>query len=86
MVMIELSQPSNAVVRWLFDLYFLKIMPWIGGKLAHDMAAYKYLPASVVGFPGKEEFMRTLKACGYVRVTHRALAFGVCRLYTGEKP
>ena len=86
LIILELSVPSNAFFRWLFNLYFLNILPVIGGKVSGDKAAYKYLPASVLNFPGKKEFTGTLKECGFINVTHKAFTLGVCRMYTGEKP
>lgn len=85
LVILELSVPSNAVMRWLYKLYFLHILPVIGGKVSGDKAAYKYLPASVLNFPGKKEFMQTLRDCGYRNVCHKSFTFGICRMYSGEK-
>lgn len=85
LVILELSVPSNAVIRWLFNLYFLHILPLIGGKVSGDEAAYRYLPASVLNFPGKKEFMQTMRDCGYRNVRHKAFTFGICRMYSGEK-
>ena len=86
LVILELSVPSNAFMRWLFNLYFVHILPFIGGKISGDKAAYKYLPASVLNFPGKKEFTSTLRECGYEAVTHKAFTLGICRMYTGIKP
>ncbi len=85
LVILELSVPSNAVIRWFFNLYFLHILPLIGGKVSGDKAAYRYLPASVLNFPGKKEFMKTMRDCGYRNVRHKAFTFGICRMYSGEK-
>ena len=85
MVILELSVPSNAFFRWLFNLYFLHILPVIGGKVSGDKSAYRYLPASVLGFPGRKAFMQTLRDCGFTNVTHKAFTLGICRMYTGEK-
>ena len=86
LVILELSVPSNAFMRWLFNLYFVHILPLIGGKISGDKAAYKYLPASVLNFPGKKEFCGILRDCGYAAVTHKAFTLGICRMYTGIKP
>jgi len=86
LVILELSLPDNAIIRWAFNLYFLHILPLIGGKVSGDKAAYKYLPASVVGFPKKKEFISTMESCGFCNVTHKAFTFGICRMYIGEKP
>lgn len=85
LVILELSVPSNAVIRWFFNLYFLHILPLIGGKVSGDKAAYRYLPASVLNFPGKKEFMNTLRECGFRSVRHKAFTLGICRMYSGEK-
>lgn len=85
LVILELSVPSNRFLRWVYGIYFTKILPLIGGRISGDKAAYSYLPASVLKFPGKKEWMETMSSCGYSDVTHKAFTFGICRMYTGEK-
>ena len=85
LVIIELSRPENKILRWFYDLYFLHILPKIGGKISGDKAAYAYLPTSVAAFPGKKEFMATMQAAGFRNVAHKAFTLGICRMYTGEK-
>lgn len=85
LVILELSVPSNPVLRWFYNLYFTKVLPWIGGVVSGEKAAYSYLPASVIKFPGKEEWMATMRSCGYGNVRHKAFTFGICRMYIGEK-
>ncbi len=85
LVILELSRPENPVIRRFYDLYFLHILPKIGGKVSGDKAAYAYLPASVAAFPGKEEFTATMLSAGFRSVTHKAFTLGVCRMYTAGK-
>lgn len=85
LVILELSRPENKVIRWFYDLYFLHILPKVGGKVSGDKAAYAYLPASVAAFPGKKAFMATMREAGFRAVTHKAFTLGICRMYTGEK-
>lgn len=85
LVILELSVPANPVIRGLYKLYFLNILPWIGGKISGDRTAYEYLPASVLKFPGKKEWMSIMTSCGYRNVFHKAYSLGICRLYVGEK-
>lgn len=85
LVILELSRPENKVIRWFYDLYFLHILPKVGGKVSGDKAAYAYLPASVAAFPGKKEFSATMREAGFRTVTHKAFTLGICRMYTGEK-
>ena len=86
LVILELSVPSNPVIRWFYKLYFTGLLPVIGGKISGDKAAYRYLPASVLNFPGRDEWMATMRACGYAGVRHKAFTLGICRMYIGLKP
>lgn len=85
LVILELSVPSNAFIRWCYKLYFLKILPFIGGLVSGDRSAYEYLPASVLRFPAPDKFMSIMKSVGFDVVEHRALTLGVCRMYIGKK-
>ena len=85
LVILELSRPENKIIRWFYDLYFLHILPKVGGKVSGDKAAYAYLPASVAAFPGKKAFMATMREAGFRAVTHKAFTLGICRMYTGKK-
>lgn len=85
LVILELSRPENKIIRWFYDLYFLHILPKVGGKVSGDKAAYAYLPASVAAFPSKKAFMATMREAGFRAVTHKAFTLGICRMYTGEK-
>ena len=85
LVILELSVPENRLLRWAYNLYFMHFVPWIGGLISGDKAAYKYLPASVQAFPGRREWTATMERCGYANVRHRAFTFGLCRMYIGTK-
>lgn len=85
LVILELSVPSNKFIRKCYNLYFTRILPSIGGWISGDKSAYHYLPASVLKFPGKEEWMGTMTDCGYKSVIHKAFTLGICRMYVGWK-
>ena len=86
LVILELSVPENRLLRGCYNLYFKHFVPWIGGLISGNRAAYRYLPASVLAFPGRREWTATMTRCGYADVRHRAFTFGLCRMYVGEKP
>lgn len=85
LVILELSVLEQKPLRLAYNLYFKNILPWIGGMVSGDKAAYRYLPASVLKFPGRKEWTATMESCGYVAVEHKAFTFGICRMYTGKK-
>ncbi len=84
-VMLELGIPRNRLVRKVYNWYFTRLLPLFGGRLSGNRDAYRYLPASVLAFPGPKEWCAFLKACGFTDVRHRALSLGICRLYVANK-
>ena len=84
-VVLELSVPRNQVVRWVYDLYFTRILPRIGGAVSGDRAAYSYLPASVHNFPSPKEFCRMMEDAGFREVSVRTFTGGLCRLFVGKR-
>ena len=85
LVILELSVPSNPVIRWCYKLYFLNILPAIGGFVSGNKGAYRYLPASVLQFPAPDKFVAMMHEAGFREVRHRAFTFGICRMYVGIK-
>ena len=85
LVILELSVPSNAIIRWCYKLYFLKILPAIGGWISGNRGAYEYLPASVLNFPLPDKFIPMMYDAGFSKLEHKALSLGICRMYTGYK-
>lgn len=85
LVILELSVPSNPVIRWCYKLYFLNILPAIGGLVSGNKSAYRYLPASVLHFPAPEKFIAMMYDAGFSEVHHKAFTFGICRMYVGIK-
>ncbi|MBQ6161268.1 MAG: bifunctional demethylmenaquinone methyltransferase/2-methoxy-6-polyprenyl-1,4-benzoquinol methylase UbiE [Prevotella sp.] len=82
---VELSVPSNTLLRWAYKLYFLHILPFVGGLVSGNRNAYRYLPESVLRFPKPDEVCRMLKEAGFRDVEAKAFTFGLCRMFTGIK-
>ena len=84
-VILELSVPQNKVIRWFYDLYFLHILPWVGGAISGDKAAYRYLPASVHHFPAPKDFCALMESAGFRSVRCRTFTLGLCRMFVGVR-
>lgn len=84
-VILELSVPGNPFIAVLYGLYLKHLLPFIGGMISGEKAAYKYLPASVYAFPKPEAFSRMLEEAGFREVRHKYLSLGLCSMYTGKK-
>lgn len=85
LVVLELSVPSDPFIRWCYKLYFLNILPAIGGFVSGNKGAYRYLPASVLTFPAPDKFIKMMYDAGFREVRHKAFTFGICRMYVGIK-
>ena len=84
-VILELSVPQNRLVRWAYDLYFLHVLPGIGGAVSGNRAAYRYLPASVHNFPSPSDFCGMMTEAGFRNVRCRTFSLGLCRMFVGER-
>ena len=85
LMVLELSEPQNVIVRWSYNLYFKNILPFIGKRVSGNAGAYRYLQQTVEKFPMPKEFMDMLKSIGYQDVKHKALSCGLCRIYQANK-
>ena len=85
LVILELSEPQNVIARWLYNLYFKNVLPYIGKKFSGNSDAYRYLQQTVESFPMPNEFVKILQSAGYQDVKHKAFSFGLCRLYEAKK-
>ncbi len=82
---LEFSQPRNPLVRRLYQLYSLQVMPWVG-RLITGTQAYAYLPKSVRAFPEGEAFLTAMTEAGWVALRAIPLTWGIATLYLGKKP
>lgn len=83
-VILEFSNPRSKAFKALYNFYFLKVLPVIGGMFS-KFSAYKYLPDSVLEFPPQEEFKQVMAEAGFNRIVHHDLTFGIATVYVGEK-
>lgn len=81
MAILELATPDSPFIRFFYNIYTRRIIPWLGSRIAGNREAYTYLPSSIERFPKGTAMVDKLKAAGGRTVEHRKLTFGVCRLY-----
>ncbi|HEY1038067.1 MAG TPA: bifunctional demethylmenaquinone methyltransferase/2-methoxy-6-polyprenyl-1,4-benzoquinol methylase UbiE [Bacteroidia bacterium] len=83
-VILEFSKPRG-FFKYMYNIYFLGILPLIGKIFSKDNAAYTYLPESVQAFPDFENFTAIMAKVGYKTPKYKALTFGVACIYTATK-
>jgi demethylmenaquinone methyltransferase/2-methoxy-6-polyprenyl-1,4-benzoquinol methylase len=82
--LLDVSVPSNPVVRWGNNIYFGKVVPRIGALLS-DGAAYRYLPKSVAYLPTPTEMLAALRDAGFADATHVQLSGGLTQLMVATR-
>ena len=85
LVIIEFSLPKNIIIRTIYNLYFNKLLPTIGGIISNNYKAYKYLPESVKKFPAPKDFSSLILNSGFSKVKNIRLSFGIAYIYYAVK-
>ncbi len=85
LVILEFSRPKWQIIRWLYGIYFLYILPFIGKMFSKHTSAYAYLPKSVMQFPYGENFSNIMRSAGFKDVECKSLTFGIVMIYRGVK-
>ncbi len=80
---LELSTPTNPLIRWFYDLYTLHIIPWVGSLKSGDKSAYRYLPQSIAAVPQGDDMLQLMRNAGLSETRFKRLTLGVCSIYTG---
>ena len=81
---LECNQPDG-LVGALYNLYFKRILPTLGGWVS-DRAAYSYLPASVERFPRPPRMLQLIRQAGFGEAHWTSYTCGVAGLYQATKP
>ncbi len=68
-----------------YELYSLKVLPWLGQRVAGDAAAYRYLAESIRLHPDQGALAAMLEQAGLSRVEVFNLAAGVVALHRGYR-
>ncbi len=85
LVILEFSAPVIPGFRQLFQLYFTKVLPKIGGVVSGSRGAYEYLSDSVARFPDQKGLMKMMLENGFSDVEYKNLTGGIAAIHSGIK-
>jgi len=83
---LEFSRPVVPGFRSLFQLYFTRVLPKIGGVISGSPGAYEYLPDSVSRFPDQKRLAAMMADVGFIEVEYKNLTGGIAALHLGMRP
>ncbi|MCL2660721.1 MAG: ubiquinone/menaquinone biosynthesis methyltransferase [Acidobacteriaceae bacterium] len=81
---LECNQPEG-LRGTLYDLYFKRILPKVGGVISGDSRAYHYLPASVERFPRPPRMLNLIREAGFAEASWTGYFYGTAGLYQAVK-
>jgi demethylmenaquinone methyltransferase/2-methoxy-6-polyprenyl-1,4-benzoquinol methylase len=93
LALLEVDAPSNPLLRFGHQIWFGKVVPFVGGVVAarsgapraRASAAYRYLPASVAYLPPTPELLALTASAGFTAVERHPLSGGIAQLLTGTR-
>jgi demethylmenaquinone methyltransferase / 2-methoxy-6-polyprenyl-1,4-benzoquinol methylase len=80
LIILELTEPQGQIMKPLFRLYSLVVMPIVTGLLS-SASAYKYLADSMADFPKPGDFLGVLEVAGYKEVRFKHLTGGIVTIF-----
>lgn len=84
-VILEFSTPWWAPFRALYHFYLRHVVPFWGGLLARDRAAYQYLNDSIRRFPAPEVLAEELRAAGFASAEWKSLTGGIVAVHVATR-
>lgn len=81
---LEIAEPESGLLRTGFQIWFRKIVPFIG-SIVSDRKAYQYLPKSTAYLPTAPEIVKMLNASGFSAVNHRKVMGGLSQQFIATR-
>ena len=85
LVCLETTPLQAPVLRAIFDWYFARVVPIVGGTLSGDADAYRYLPASAAAFPDADALGQMMLEAGFSNVRYLRRGLGTVALHVAAK-
>ncbi len=84
-VSLDFNRPGNALVRAVYLAYLEMVGGALGWVLHRNPDTYRYIPASIRGYPGAAGVVSRLRACGFAQVTYYRVLGGLMAIHTARK-
>ena len=85
-VNLDVSKAPNRAFKRIFDLYFYRIVPLVGGIVGGSRMAYSYLPNSLTHHPNAPELRNRFARAGFADAGYLPLMGGAIAVHYGTKP
>lgn len=79
---LEFSPAVLPLLRPFYDAWSFHALPRLGGLIAGDSDAYRYLAESIRMFPDPDQLAGEIGEAGFGNVTHLSLSGGIVRIHS----
>jgi len=83
LICLEFSKVLAPVLDKVYDAYSFRVLPWLGGMVAGDRDAYRYLAESIRKFPDQQALATRMTDAGFGQVKVRNLSGGIAAMHSG---
>jgi len=81
---LDFSEPDGLFGK-VYQVYFRRVLPWIGRLVCGENGPYSYLQVSVSRFPPPVEMLEMMREAGFAEVRWTPYTFGIAGLFTGVR-
>ncbi len=85
LLVLEFAEPTAPLFAPAYRFYRRHVLPRLGGLIAGDRAAYRYLDDTIATFPHGEAFVALLREAGFVDAACESLTLGAVHLYRARR-
>ena len=82
---LEFCEPESGILAALYEFYFTRILPRVGGAISGSGEAYSYLPQSVRKFPQPPILQEWMEAAGFENVSFERWTCGIVALHRAAR-
>jgi demethylmenaquinone methyltransferase/2-methoxy-6-polyprenyl-1,4-benzoquinol methylase len=80
---LEFSQVAAGPLEKIYDAYSFRVLPWLGGMIAGNPEAYRYLAESIRKFPNQKALVGLMGEAGFREVRFRNMSGGIAAIHSG---
>lgn len=82
-IVLEITRPDGALQNSFYNVWFDRVVPFVGGVISGDREAYSYLPESTKAFPKPPRLADMMRDAGFGDVDWRTFGGGIVAMHSG---
>jgi len=85
LVVLEFSHPTSRFIAPAYRFYLHRVLPWLGDGVSGRSGPYRYLAATIAGFPDPAALAGRIREAGFAAVGWTLVTGGIVAIHTAVK-